>query len=31
VGITRSQELPLRHYMIGSKYVSGPARMIKGR
>jgi DNA-3-methyladenine glycosylase len=31
VGITRSAELPLRHYMIGSRYVSGPARMIKGR
>jgi DNA-3-methyladenine glycosylase len=28
VGITRGVQLPLRHYMIGSRYVSGPPRMI---
>jgi DNA-3-methyladenine glycosylase len=31
VGISRGGELPLRHYMIGSRYVSGPARMIEER
>jgi DNA-3-methyladenine glycosylase len=31
VGISRGGELPLRHYMIGSRYLSGPARMIEER
>jgi DNA-3-methyladenine glycosylase len=29
VGISRGQQLPLRHYMLGSRYVSGPARLIE--
>jgi 3-methyladenine DNA glycosylase Mpg len=29
VGISRGVQLPLRHYMIGSRYVSGPPRMIE--
>jgi DNA-3-methyladenine glycosylase len=31
VGISRGGDLPLRHYMIGSRYISGPARMIEER
>ncbi len=29
VGISRGVQLPLRHYMIGSRYVSSPPRMIE--
>lgn len=29
VGISKGAQLPLRHYMIGSRYVSGPPRMIE--
>jgi DNA-3-methyladenine glycosylase len=29
VGISRGRELPLRHYMVGSRYVSGPPRLIE--
>jgi DNA-3-methyladenine glycosylase len=31
VGISRGKDLTLRHYLVGSRYVSGPAWMIKGR
>jgi DNA-3-methyladenine glycosylase len=31
VGISRGTDLALRHYMMGSRYVSGPAWMIGGR
>jgi DNA-3-methyladenine glycosylase len=31
VGISRGARLPLRHYMVGSRYVSGPPRMIEER
>jgi DNA-3-methyladenine glycosylase len=30
IGISRGEQLPLRHYMIGSRYISGPARAIGG-
>jgi DNA-3-methyladenine glycosylase len=30
IGISRGTQLPLRYYMIGSRYISGPVRSIEG-
>jgi DNA-3-methyladenine glycosylase len=30
IGISRGGQLPLRHYMVGSRYISGPARLNGG-
>jgi DNA-3-methyladenine glycosylase len=31
VGISRGEDLALRHYLVGSRYVSGPAWMLRGQ